>query len=256
MNDSPLILPRLPDNLEGLHKEEERIRTDALLAINANSALKDHMNMIHASMNVIYTFTHEYQKRTDDELTIQLLGIRLFNSSASALALMLVGYYQNSVALLRDLLETGFLMDYFSIDRSKIQEWQRSNEQERKNKFGPVEIRKALDGRDNATEQKRAQIYKLMCTHGTHPTYNGFQLVAPNGLGKVGPFFNENFLRGLIEELVKRVGHLALVYVEHFENAPADFLKVKLDFMNTLEPWVEKYLGTALSTHTARGKTK
>lgn len=88
-----LSLPQLPDNLERLHKEEERIRTNALLAINADTALKYHMNMIHASMDVIHTFTHEYQKRTDDDLTIQLLGIRLFNASASALALMLAGYY-------------------------------------------------------------------------------------------------------------------------------------------------------------------
>jgi hypothetical protein len=89
-----LILPQLPDNLENLHKEEERIRTNALLAINADTALKDHMNMIHASMDVIWIFTREHKNRTDDELTIQLLGIRLFNASASALALMLDGYYQ------------------------------------------------------------------------------------------------------------------------------------------------------------------
>ena len=57
-----------------------------------------------------------------DSVTIQLLGIRLFNASASALALMLMGYYQNSVTMLRDLLETGFLIDYFAIDRPKIQE--------------------------------------------------------------------------------------------------------------------------------------
>ena len=100
MTTTQLILPQLPDNLENLHKEEERIRTNALLAINADTALKDHMNMIHASMDVIWIFTREHKNRTDDELTIQLLGIRLFNASASALALMLDGYYQTSLTLL------------------------------------------------------------------------------------------------------------------------------------------------------------
>jgi hypothetical protein len=45
-----LAAAQLPNNLESLHKEEERIRTNALLAINADTALRDHMNMIHASM--------------------------------------------------------------------------------------------------------------------------------------------------------------------------------------------------------------
>lgn len=45
-----LIFPRAPDNLESLHKEEEKIRTEALLAIKADSALKEHLDMIHASL--------------------------------------------------------------------------------------------------------------------------------------------------------------------------------------------------------------
>jgi len=36
--------------LESLHKEEEKIRTEALLAIKADSALKEHLDMIHASL--------------------------------------------------------------------------------------------------------------------------------------------------------------------------------------------------------------
>jgi len=142
-NAEQLILPRLPENLESLHKEEEKIRTEALLAINADSALKEHLDMVHACLDTVHAFTLQYQKQTEDELTVQLLGIRLFNASASALALMLAGYYQNSVTMLRDLLETGFLIDYFAIDRPKIQEWRQSNEKERKRKFGPAKIRQA-----------------------------------------------------------------------------------------------------------------
>jgi hypothetical protein len=78
-------------------------------------------------------------------LTIQLFGIRLFNASASALALMLAGYYQNSLTLLRDLLETGFLLHYFAIDRSKINEWKCSDETTRHKNFRPVIIRQHFD---------------------------------------------------------------------------------------------------------------
>jgi hypothetical protein len=97
---------------------------------------------------------------------------------------MLMGYYQNSVTMLRDLLETGFLIDYFAIDRPKIQERRQSNEKERKSKFAPAKIRQALDAHDKATEEKRAQIYKLMCNYGAHPTYEGFRLVTQPNLAK------------------------------------------------------------------------
>ena len=166
-----------PDNLESLHKEEESIRAESLAAIGADAALKEHLEMIHASLDTIYAFTIAHEKPTDDELTVQRLGIRLFNTSTSSLTLMLAGYYQNSIMLLRDLLETGFLIDYLAIQPNKIQEWQPSTEKQRTKKFSPFKIREALDDHDNATGKKRAEIYKVMCTYGTHPTPEGFRLV-------------------------------------------------------------------------------
>jgi hypothetical protein len=251
-NAEQLILPRLPENLESLHKEEEKIRTEALLAINADPALKEHLDMVHASLDTVHAFTLQYQKQTEDELTVQLLGIRLFNASASALALMLAGYYQNSVTMLRDLLETGLLIDYFAIDRPKIQEWRQSNEKERKRKFGPVKIREALDAHDKATGEKRAQIYKLMCNYGAHPTYEGFRLVNPAGLGEIGPFFNRKFLKGLLEELVKHLSYSSWVYAGHFSCASNGLLKGKAEFMNELLVWAKKYLGADIQAFTKR----
>jgi hypothetical protein len=244
MTTAQLILPQLPDNLESLHKEEERIRTNALLAINGDTALMDHMNMIHASMDVIHTFTNEYQKWTDDDLTIQLLGIRLFNASASGLALMLAGYYQNSLTLLRDLLETGFLLHYFAIDRSKINEWTCSDETTRHKNFRPVMIRDALNKHDGATQ--RGHIYKLMCNYAAHPAYEGFTMVAPNGLGSIGPFLDEKRLKSLVEELAKHLLFFALVYMGHFDKLPPEFLKLKSEFLNNVKSWGERFLGVNL----------
>ena len=33
-------------------------------------------------MNAIYAFSHDYEHQSDDEMTLQLLGIRLFGRSA------------------------------------------------------------------------------------------------------------------------------------------------------------------------------
>jgi hypothetical protein len=244
MSNRELILPRLPPNLENLHKEEERVRTEALLAIDADVAAKDHVNLIEASLDTIHAFTTMYERRTEDELTIQLLGIRLFNATVSAFGLILGGYYQNSVILLRDLLETGFLVDYLAIDRNKIQEWRRSSDKERQHQFAPLKVREALDEHDNASGKKRGQIYKLMCNYGAHPTFAGFRLVSPNGRGEIGTFYNEKFLKSLLEELVKNVSYFALVYSGHFSNVDPPLLKGKAEFLNDLKEWAAKYLST------------
>jgi hypothetical protein len=165
---------------------------------------------------------------------------------------MLAGYYQNSVTMLRDLLETGFLIDYFAIDHAKILEWRQSNEKERKRKFEPAKIRRALDAHNKATGEKRAQIYKLMCNYGAHPTYEGFRLVNPAGFAEIGPFFNRKFLKGLLEELVKHLSYSSWVYAEHFPGASNGLLKGKAEFMNELVAWAKKYLGADIQAFTKR----
>lgn len=70
------ILPHLPENLESLHKEEEKIRAESLLVINADSALKEHLDMINASLDTVHAFTHGYENQTEDELTVQRLSFR------------------------------------------------------------------------------------------------------------------------------------------------------------------------------------
>jgi hypothetical protein len=247
MDNPELFSPYLPEQLEGLHKGQERIRTEALSATNADAALKDHLNMVEASLDTIHAFTIKHEKPTEDELTIQRLGIRLFNAGASALSLLLAGYYQNSVTLQRDLLETGFLIDYLAIDRAKIQEWQRSDDKERAKKFAPARVREALDAHDKAAGKKRAQIYKLMCTYAAHPTPEGFRLVSPKGPGEIGPFFDEKFLKYLLEELVKHLTYFAVVYTGHFSGVPIELLSGKRAFLNDLSVWAKKYLGLDLS---------
>jgi len=102
----------LPDNLTSLHKEEERIHADSLRLIEKNPNLHGHLSMIHGAMAIIYALAHDHANANDDELTVQYLGLRLFNSAASSLQLTLSGYYQSALALVRDIFETVALLDY------------------------------------------------------------------------------------------------------------------------------------------------
>jgi hypothetical protein len=235
----------LPENIENLHKQEEKTRSEALRVISGDTALKDHLQTIEASLDTIYAFTRECVNQIEDELAIQGLGIRLFNAGASALSLMLAGYYQNSLMLLRDGLETGFLIDYFSIDRTKIQEWRQCDEKDRNRKFSPAEILRALDAHDKVTGGKRAQIYKLVCIWGASDLRR-IQVCGPKRAWRNWPLFQPKIPTGLVGELVKHLCDSALVYAGHFPGASTNLLNGKALFLNDIRPWAKKYLGLNL----------
>ena len=242
-NNTRLILPWLPEQLESLNKEENSIRTRSILQINSEPDLKAHLEIIQASLNILFHISIDYEKQTDDEQTIQFLGIRLFNTIVISLNLLLTGYYQGSAFIQRDILETGFLLDYFTLDPSKISEWRDSNEKERSTNFKPVVIRIALDARDGAKQKEREKRYKLFCNAAAHPTYAGFQILAPDGKVKIGPFYNEKYLNAVLEELVMRLPLFTIKFTQLFKDLPVEFLKKQAQYLLNSKPWMEKYLG-------------
>jgi hypothetical protein len=107
------------DNLKTLQEHEEKLRAESLAIVDKSENLKENFRVVHEAMNIIYGFTHDHPHRSDDELTLQLLGIRLFNASAASVKLALSGYYQIAFAQLRDIVETYFLLDYFGTNKEK-----------------------------------------------------------------------------------------------------------------------------------------
>jgi hypothetical protein len=90
-------------------------------------------------MTLIDHFARGNAHTGHDELTVQSLGIRLFNSAAGAVQSLMAGYYQNSVMLHRDLLEVSFLLDYFHSNKERIAEWRQCTESERNKNFQRVQ---------------------------------------------------------------------------------------------------------------------
>ncbi len=244
---SELILPALPGNLESLHTEEETIRTKSVLYVNAEPELKEHSELIQDSLNVLFDMLDMHHHRTDDELTIQYLGIRLFNSAVASLKLMLSGYYQLSFSLQRDIVETGFLVDYLSEFPAEIMKWKAASDRDSEVKYKPSVIREALDKRDKVTGKKRGQIYGALCKYASHPSYQGFKLLAPEGLGKIGPFYDEKSLKAALGELVQRSPFFTLVFLTHFKKLPEQFLKPHISFLSRYKAWGQKYLKVDLS---------
>ena len=184
-----------------------------------SDVLLRHFRVVAESMTLIDHFARIHAHTGDDQLSVQLLGLRLFNGSAGAVQSLMGGYYQNAVMLQRDLLEISFLLDYFNSNRGHIAEWRACSERERNKRFGAFRIRTALDDRDGFTERKREEHYKLLCTLGAHASYPGFELLRPipGGDAHGGPYFAERALDAVAAELAKVCVLAATNFTPFFE---------------------------------------
>jgi len=219
------------ENLETLHALEEKLRAESLTIIDNSATLSEHFRVVHEAMNIVVGFTYCHPHRSDDEITLQMLGIRLFNASGASIKLALSGYYQIAFAQLRDIVETYSLLDYFRTNKDKIAIWKVADKRNLKQKFGPYVIRDALDKRDGFKVKMRGEVYERLSAYASHPTYQGFKLTnKEKNMGEIGPFVTEKLLTAWLEEMVKHLGYGALVYAGHFENVAADLEAVKKQY--------------------------
>lgn len=195
-----------PQKLDFLHQGEEKLHNQSRQIIAEDHRMQLHFSIAETAMDVFDMFR---RIPTDDEdhKVIQVLSMRMFNAFASSLKLMLSGYYQVSGLVMRDVLETIFLADYFSIDQKYVSQWRTASSQERKRLFKPVKIREELDKRDNFMGAKRAKMYDLFSELAAHPTMEGIAMLRPKDMDlHMGPFLDPTALKASLDE----IGRLAV----------------------------------------------
>lgn len=236
---------RFPKNFVRLHRDENSKRQQSIEAIENSEDLVCHVRVLHASMDLIAIYSGQHSPQNDDELTIQLIGCRLFNGGAVALSTLLSGYYQPSALQQRDLLETVFLLDYFTIESSLIEKWRMSNEKARRQAFSPATVRKHLDTRDGYSERKREAAYKRLCELAGHATPGGFRMLRPEtgAPAHIGPFFSLEMLNATLEELTKTIVQAAIHFPHFFTERSKSELEVSIMFMEAQGSWSEKFYG-------------
>jgi hypothetical protein len=232
------------DNLISLHRHEEELRSKSLAAIEADPVLSEHWNFVAEAMNAIYAFTHDHPHESENELTLQYLGIRLFNAGGASTKLALSGYYQKAFHQVRDIIETSFLVDYLATNPSKIDAWRRADKKQRIAQFGPAVIRNALDRRDGYTSGERKRIYDLISEQASHASYPGITLTTtgPDNMAQVGPFFDEMKLRVWLQEMALRLSPAALMLMPDTAG-PLGLLATRMHYLTVLQAWWSKYRG-------------
>ena len=179
----------------------------------------------------------------EDSKVIKLMGMRMFNALAASLKLALSGYGQNSALIMRDILETVFLVDFFGHDRAAVARWRLADRKGRMKEFSPIRIREALDTRDGNTKKKRAEMYEMFSELSAHPTMQSAELMRPvkGGNAVIGAFVESTSLDAVLSELgglAVQVGEVLGVF------APSDFNKsqgVLLRFAKTKGMWLLEF---------------
>ncbi len=144
---------------------------------------------------------------------------------------------------MRDILETGFLLDYLRTYPDKIAEWKAADKKARIAHFGPGIIRNALDKRDGFSSGARKHIYDLLSEHATHASYPGFSLVInERNLGQIGPFFDQKKLAACLTELATRLMHAATHLVSDHRGADRKLLVTRAHYLDVINAWRDKYL--------------
>lgn len=217
-------------DIEGTHGHEEKLRRKSMASIAADPELSRRLDMIQKAMALIFGYTIDHTSRSEEETTIQLLGIRLFNAAASGIKLALSGYYQTAFHQARDIMETGFLLDYFRTSPEQCIAWKRSDRKTRRKRFDPVKIRIALDERDGDMTKRREAEYNKLSELASHATFPGFQLTTRGGFGELGPFVEKINLMAWLEEMVLRLGPSAVMYANQFPNADPKLIQFAQEF--------------------------
>lgn len=218
---------------------------DALTA--HDEAIEDHRVMINVNLALMGKLIEVRQPRTSDESTLMGLGARIFNSSAAALQLTRSGFYQTAFMLLRDLIETSNLLDYFLTYKGEIARWRTSSERQRIKAFSPKSIRDALNSRDQLERDVRNEYYALLSESAVHATYRGLHLLRKDDKMIVGPFADRRLTEAVYALLPLLVSFGAQLVMRHFDDTDDEgFLRTVLTYNTIFLAWQKKHLPQAV----------
>ncbi|MBW7967234.1 hypothetical protein [Bradyrhizobium sp. BR 10261] len=233
----------IPENLYSLHSAEELLRQKARSMVAADPRLQLHLAVTEAAMDLADSL-RKFDTHDEDLKVAMILGMRTFNAFGASIKLSLSGYHQNSALILRDVMETAFLLDLFAGERPLIERWRFADKKARIREFSPVKVREALDARDGFTSKKRAEMYELLSELAGHPNMKSSWMMRPqkDGEAVIGPFVEATALEAVISE----IGRLAVQVGEQLDKFfPANWgLETRVGFAKLKRSWLETFYPT------------
>ena len=228
----------IPDNLRSLHRQEEFLRERALELVAADGRLALHVRVVENAMDLA-DLLRQVSIEDENLKVIQVLGMRTFNAFGASLKLALSGYSQNSAVIMRDVLETVFLLSLFEGDRALIERWRCADDKAQRRDFSPAAVRKALDERDGFEGRKREEMYRMFSELAAHPTMKSVYMMRPqkDGDAVIGPFMAQDSLQAVLSEMGRLAVQVGEVLDHFFPETWADVLPAREDSARARLEW-------------------
>ena len=230
----------IPDNLRSLNVQEQELRSKAAALVEGDNLLALHLSVIEHAMDLA-DLLRQFSTNDEDMKVIQVLGMRIFNAFGASVKLALSGYGQNSALIMRDILETVFLLNLFNADWKAIEHWRFADRKERMKNFSPVHVRKALDARDGFQSKKRAALYELFSELAGHPTMKSVAMMRPqkDGYAVIGPFIEASSLDAVLSEMGRLAVQAGEVLNAFFPETCSNALGARAAFVGVKRRWLE-----------------
>lgn len=244
----------LPVNLVSLHRSEEQLREKAIAIIAHDTRLQLNLTITECAMDIANTL-RQFKTADENLKVVQMLGMRTFNAFGAALKLALSGYGQKSALVMRDILETVFLVDLFRGDRTLVERWRFADKKAHMKEFSPVKVREALDARDGFTSKNRAEMYQMFSELAGHPTMNSVLMMRPEkgGDAVIGPFIEKTSLEATLSEmgrLALQIGELLSAFF-HPDWPPG--LATRASFAPVKQEWLAAFYPNATTPPQRKG---
>ena len=245
----------IPDSLKLTLEREIQERKKSVKAIKRKQELQIPLGFIVEAAEIIIRVCC-LQNLNRDRETLTILGYRLSNNLIVASNMMLTGWWQNVAMIMRDILETIYLLYYFEIDRTKMEKWRTASRKERLKEFWPSNIRKVIKNviKKSIGESEKLDAldkrYSYYSELGSHPTFSGcLQAFYKEGVVSGLCFFDEDRLTTYLLEVANLSGLAVDAFVRTFgeRDLPRD---IQSDFSNRLsegKKWERKHPGLSYS---------
>lgn len=188
---------------------EDLIKFEHEKFIENSVVLRIHLAFLNGVLDSIDRYVRADAHANESDLVYLRLLIICFNNVSAAITLAVRGYWQPSLSLARDVVETGELLELFALDQLALADWIQLTGKDRWKKFSPKKVRDRLSERDGHTLQRREENYSLLSEFAAHPSPEGFVVIAIDDLTQVGPFPSDTKLLAVLQELARHCDQLS-----------------------------------------------
>lgn len=191
---------------------ENRRASEALL-----QERKEDLRTLGHSLAALYDASTCHRKCWGTGHVLEALGGRIYNLACASYSLVSIGYYDESLNLVRSIGEIANLLSLSVCDKAKFEEWLKSTKTVRIREFSPAKVR-ALLSKSSGVLLMDEQWYSNLCAAYTHIT----PATKPNNFNSehrniVGGLIQAEGLDSALNQLTTLVSMVALFYCKYFE---------------------------------------